>query len=592
MLARFLRFQKKNSLAGALPGKLYAGILILLAISAMVMLYSSTPAGVGLSNDSAAYIAGARSILQGTGYSDIWLDSALEPITHYPPLLSLSLAAMSEVLRIDPLRGARILNILLFGSNTALMGLLGWQLTRSLDPALNTTRNIPNKTPAGFGNIAGLWLAALFSFNPAMLRIHIFALSEPLFIFLSLLSFLFFDFSQTAQQVPGYSKGTGIVPSSSEPKRLSNFGKRDGQKKLFWLAMTGITIGLAFLTRYSALALIPTFSILLLLFQKNGRARLANISILLSGAFLAMAAWLIRNKLAAGNITNRTFQYHPITSENITPGIYNISQFLIPVEPWRAALVKSGGLIWILAGLGLALFIWLSTSIWTLLFQSSDKPDSQPQILQFGIVLYTFAYIGAILFSMGFFDASTKFQPRILAPIYITFMMLIVIFGVQLWRIKNLVLHACVIGLIIISLAFSISNNFQEIANYKEAGQGYASWKWHDSLIMASLSNLPPEIAIYTNSPPAVYLVTGKASRVIPTSIDPVDNLARSDYQQNRTEMRSNLLAGRAVLALFDTSNIDDALGTQNGDTTIPGLKILQKTQGDILFGLDTIHLK
>ena len=66
---------------------------------------------------------------RGKGYSDIWLDSTIEPITHYPPLLSLSLSVLG-LLGIDPLRGARILNILLFGTNTALVGWLGWRMTR------------------------------------------------------------------------------------------------------------------------------------------------------------------------------------------------------------------------------------------------------------------------------------------------------------------------------------------------------------------------------------------------------------------------------------------------------------------------------
>src|SRR5512137_2999097 len=108
----------------------FYALLAILVLGAMAMLYICTPAGVGLANDSVAYIAGARSILQGTGYSDIWLDSSLEAITHYPPLLSLTLAAIGT-LGIDPLRGARILNILLYGANTGLMGLLGWRITKS-----------------------------------------------------------------------------------------------------------------------------------------------------------------------------------------------------------------------------------------------------------------------------------------------------------------------------------------------------------------------------------------------------------------------------------------------------------------------------
>jgi 4-amino-4-deoxy-L-arabinose transferase-like glycosyltransferase len=512
----------------------YAGVLAILALSAMAMLYISTPAGVGLANDSVAYIAGARSILQGTGYSDIWLDSSLEPITHYPPLLSLSLTALG-LLQIDPLRGARILNILLFGANTVLMGLFGWRLTRSQP--------------------AGLWLAALFSLSAAMLRIHVFAMSEPLFLFLSLLSFLLIDLYFDTRQKP------------------------------FWLVLAGFVIGLAFLTRYSALALLPTFIMVLLLYQKTWRARLTGIGVFLCGAIPLMAAWFIRNKLAAGNITNRTFQYHPITAENISPGVYNLSQFLLPIETWRSMLAKSGSIEWILAALGLAVLFWLAVQTMKMLRQANPDFAAKPQLLSYASVLYLFAYLGAVLFSMSFFDASTKFQPRILAPVYISFMLLVVTLGVWLWRKNNRALQAGVVLVIFITLGFSFFNDLPVIAAYKEAGQGYASWKWHDSLVMASLRSLPPGTAIYTNTPPAVYLVTGRASRVLPTRIDPVDNLPRGDYQQNVDEMRANLLAGKAVLALFDTSSLEDALAAQNGQAFISGLKILQKTQGDVLYG-------
>ena len=123
--------------------------LTILVLGAMATLYICTPAGVGLANDSVAYIAGARSILQGMGYSDIWLDSSLEAITHYPPLLSLTLAAIGT-LGIDPLRGARILNILLFGANTGLMGILGSRLALSSEGRMTSPH--PNPSPIGRGD--------------------------------------------------------------------------------------------------------------------------------------------------------------------------------------------------------------------------------------------------------------------------------------------------------------------------------------------------------------------------------------------------------------------------------------------------------
>lgn len=573
MSARFVRFSFLTTLA-------------ILAFSAMATLYISTPAGAGLANDSVAYIAGARSILLGQGYSDIWLDSTLEPITHYPPLLSLTLSAIG-LFGIDPMRGARILNILLFGANTLLMGMAGWRMTHS--------------------QAAGLWLAALFMLNASMLRIHVFAMSEPLFLFLSLLAFLFIDL---------YLAGPNATPTAQ-------VSESDKGQTSSWLVLAGSAAGLAFLTRYSGLALLPTFAIALFLFQyrskatrstgiltatnqpdtlvgqrpgyKTWRAHLATIGLFLVGATPPIAAWFLRNKFIAGNVTNRSFQFHPITTENIQPGFYNFSQFLMPIEPWRQAIAKSGLWEWIIASFGLGLLIWLAIWSWAMIFPVPNR--RQPQFLTYSTALYMFGYLSAVLFSMSFFDASTKFQPRILAPLYTSFMLLLVACGTWLWRsvakrpveeikpLARVAVRVFVIVLVVITLTLSAYKNFQEISEFKTAGQGYASWKWHDSLIMVTLRDLPLETAIYTNTPPAVYLVTGRASRVLPTPIDPVDNLARGDYEQNVAQMRADLITGKAVLALFDTANLEETPGMQNIETFIAGLKVVQKAQGDVLYG-------
>ncbi len=503
----------------------------------MAILYISTPAGAGLANDSAAYIAGARSILQGKGYSDVWLDSSLEAITHYPPFLSLCLAGLG-LFGVDPLRGARILNIILFGANTILIGLLGWRMTRS--------------------RAAGLWLAALFMLDASLLRVHLFAMSEAPYITLSLAAFILFELY--------FSR----------------------QRQTSMLILAGVASGLAFLTRYSALALLPTFILALFLFNNTPtghvwRARLTASGLFLAGALPWMAVWFVRNMLAAGNATNRTFQYHPITADNIQPGFFNTSQFLMPVEAWRQVLAKAGLWEWFIAFLGLAVLFWLAGRTWQLIKSQRSAPASG--ILTFTTGLYGFGYLCAVLFSMSFFDASTKFQPRILAPVYVCLLVLMVAFGTWLWQKNNRASRIFVMTLAAVTLGFSAYGSAQAVADFKTAGQGYASWKWHDSVIMASLKALPAGVAIYTNTPPAVYLVTGRASRVLPTPVDPVDNHARNDYKQNVAEMRADLLSGKAVLALFDTSNLEDALGTQNIDFQTTGLKIIQKTQGDILYG-------
>ena len=530
----------------------FYGLLILVSLAAGFSLWYATPAGIGLTNDSAAYIGGARSLLAGTGYSDIWLDSTLEAITHYPPLLSLTLSGLG-LLSLDPLRGARLLNILLFGANTALMGIIGWRITRSQS--------------------AGILLALLFGLNAHLLRIHAYALSEPLYIFFSLLSFLSFDFWISRYK----SQGTA---------RIS-----------YWLVLTGILTGFAFLTRYSGLALIATF--LLSIFLLTRTFWFKNLTLFLAGAIPPIAAWFIRNKLVAETVTNRSFQYHPIQGKNVEVGFYNISQFLMPIEAWQRGLMKSGAIPWLLSIVGLVLLVWLAIRAWRLIFGTTQSPN----LLFFTNAIYIFGYLGAILFSMSFFDASTKFQHRILSPLYVSGIILFVAVLSTLitksrqeaqkgknvfWHTlhKNQTRRIFAFCLVLIAIGLS-AYDFQltTTALRDAAGLGYGSWKWRDSLVMEKLKELPANVAIYTNTPPAVYFVTGRASRVIPTVIDPVDNLPRGDYEQGLMSLRDDLLAGRAVLALFDTSGIEDALGAENVSLFIDGLVVMEKAQGDILYG-------
>src|SRR6266540_1002830 len=146
-------------------------VLALIALTGMTLIISATPNGLGLSDDSIAYIAGARSMLAGNGYREAWLASN-GPVTHFPPAFS-SVLAFFGLFHIDPLRGARWVNALLFGLNAGLLGVLGWRMTPSLS--------------------AGIILAALFVFSAEMFQVHAVAMSEPLFIFLSLMSFWMFD---------------------------------------------------------------------------------------------------------------------------------------------------------------------------------------------------------------------------------------------------------------------------------------------------------------------------------------------------------------------------------------------------------------
>src|SRR5436190_23705664 len=141
--------------------------LLLISIIGVLLIIQATPQGLGLSDDSIAYIAGARSMVAGHGYREAWLASN-QPVTHFPPAFPAVLAFFG-FLGIDPLHAARFVNALLFGLNAGLLGILAWRMVPSLT--------------------AGLVLGGLFILSGDLLQVHAVAMSEPLFIFLSLFSF-------------------------------------------------------------------------------------------------------------------------------------------------------------------------------------------------------------------------------------------------------------------------------------------------------------------------------------------------------------------------------------------------------------------
>jgi 4-amino-4-deoxy-L-arabinose transferase-like glycosyltransferase len=506
-------------------------VLGLIALAGCWMLKVSTPFGLGLSNDSIAYIAGARAILRGQGYSQIWLGSQLQPITHFPPLLS-SVLALISLSGLDPLRGARLLNILLFGGNTVLLGIVGWRMTHS--------------------RVAGAMLSFLFISNSALLRVHSYILSEPLYLFISLAAFLLFAI---------YIK----------------------KKRTGWLVGTGCAVGLAYLTRYAGLALLATLGMALVFLQNTGRKRITSLLVFFGSACPWLLAWMIRNKILAGNITNRTIQWHPITPDNLQRGIYNFSRFFIPIEDWRRYFGRLPGFIeGILLVIGLGMFAWLVITGLKLLLKPTQIP--QAETLRFTNGLYIFGYLGSLLVSLYLFDASTPLKERILSPVYVSMLILLIAVGVWVWKLHKTYWRIVVLLVFLWISGISLFTQIGVIHDLKKDGQGYASWQWNDSEIMEAIRRLPNDIMVYTNQTTAVYIWTDRSSLVLPNVIDPVTLQPFSDYQQGLEKMKRDILQGKAVMVIFNSADTEDPVFQENLDEITSGLYLAQKSQGDAIY--------
>ena len=467
-------------------------IFILLAGAGIFLLAYSTPYGLGLNDDSIAYIAGARSIIDGQGYREAWLASN-GPVTHFPPGFPAILALIGFITDLDPVRGARALNGLLFGLNIAFTGWVGWRMTRS--------------------RIAGILVAALTLLSSSLLYIHTRAMSEPLYIFLMLVSFLLLDY----------------------------YFERD---KDYYLVALGFVLGWAYLARYAALSLLGTMIAVLLILHENWRKRLKSALVLALSAFPWILAWSIRNRLVGGSLTNRVLGWHPITLENWKTGRGTFADFIFPVYEWRRALDIIPGIFTIIPILiSMALLIWVIIKGLPRFF----KPErgSQSEVLPFTNALYIVAYLVLLITTMTLFDPATKFQVRILSPTFVSLLLLLITLGARLWQKSGAAWKWIVSVFAVGLLGVFAYGQFLAVQDLRLGGEAFAGERWFASEAIDALNQLPEDVLILSNEPGVVYLYTGRPSGVLPKGKNGI------------SAIKQPVLDGDVVIVLFRVNKAD-----------------------------------
>ena len=465
----------------------------LLAVGGIWLLAYSTPEGLGINDDSIAYIAGARSIMAGNGYREAWLASN-GPVTHFPPGFPAVLAFIGFVTDLDPVRGARALNGLLFGLNIALTGWVGWRMTGS--------RN------------AGIIVAALTLLNSSLLYIHTRAMSEPLYIFLMLLSFILLDY---------YFE----------------------RSKNYYLVALGFVLGWAYLARYAALSLLATVIAVLFILHENWRERLRSVTPLALSAFPWILAWSLRNRVVGGSFTNRVLGWHPIKPDNWDLGVKTFAEFLTPLRSVRRVLKQiPASFEIILLLIGLSLLVWVLYKGWPYFFRPARS--ARPDVLPFTNALYVIAYMSVLLLTMTLFDPATKFQVRILSPIFISLLLLLTALGAWLWQRRNAVWKWLIaIGAVGLLGMFAYSQVLA-VQEFRLGGDAFAGEKWSASEAIAALEQIPPDVLILSNEPGVVYLYTGRPSSVLPKT------------EPGITDIKQPVLDGQIVIVLFRVNRADD----------------------------------
>ena len=330
--------------------------------------------GVALHWDSIQYIAGARNLLAGEGYSDIWG----QPIGPWPPLYSLLLATAS-LGAWDPLDVAGPVNAAVFGLTIFVVG-----------------RYLRQRLVSRF---LVVWACLAVTLSVPLVDIASWAMSEPLFILLTTLALV----------------------------RIDQFLTDGKTSSLVWAAVFS---ALACLTRNMGVVL-PVLVGLLLLFQPDTplirRAR--RIAIFSLIAALPMALWVVQSHLRTGDSFYNIVDYQSrdfdlsIILRAVLDGLYERWLYL----DQDMALWPSFGFLPAASALLLVVALLLASVGWIFARISHERHITLLTGAHYVFGGFAVVYFVLLITALSFEFGHAAIRPRYLLPLYIPLLMAAVV---------------------------------------------------------------------------------------------------------------------------------------------------------------------
>ena len=485
------------------------GVLLLLALAflGVGLQLTATLHGVGISPDSTRYVAAARNFASGHGLQILGPDADLEPLALWAPLYPVLLSIPTRI-GLDAVPAARYLNAVLFAANIFLVGLL-------------TSRQ--PRVPWWAAALAG----AAFLFSPDIAYVHAWLWTEPLSIFAGFLGLLLVDHGLTT---------------------------RDWWAFIF----AAVLLSTSYLLRYAGLAFAVSGVAGVALFQgQDAKYRWGRTALFLLLTFLPIVVWGYATQSLTGKAIGRSLSFRPEELAAMTRVLPVVADWFVPgrigdaIRLWAAGVALALG-----GGVGVVLIVRRS-------FFAQKYPNGGRSRMTELLALFVFGYAFMLALSRVLFLPPGPISNRILTLPYTA----LLVIGIGLTVSAFARLRAWLVGrlrfgwawrpltllsslLILLWLGLNLVHTLKWVSDVSAEGLGYARVSWSESILIRYLKDLPDDTLIYTNGPDALYILTGKDSRMMPTwSSD--STLSATDIPTPVRQMRNELLLEGGVVAYF-----------------------------------------
>jgi hypothetical protein len=164
-------------------------------------------------------------------------------------------------------------------------------------------------------------------------------------------------------------------------------------------------------------------------------------------------------------------------------------------------------------------------------------------------------YPAFLVTSITFFDANTPLDVRILSPYYVAALVLAAPSVESIARtVARRRLPRASVGVIAgIAILLAAAQSARLILSGYREGIGFNAASWRRSEILAWVHPLPSDTLIYSNSPEAVYLLTGRSAVRIPRVLRLSDRTMNSSYGAELASMSRALLERDGLVVMFST---------------------------------------
>jgi hypothetical protein len=450
----------------------YLLLILLAGLAAFIMLYDMAW-GPWAYSDSAAYISAARSLVTGHGLSVPTPEGGYSPLQLHQPLYPL-LMSFFLLLDIHPFTTTTVLNTACFGLSILILGLGSYYFSKS--------------------KVYSLLVVAVMLCCPHIIENYDGAMSEPLYLFLTLVTFF-------------------LVLLFVE------------QPRAWLLILATVTAALSILTRYIGLVNLLAGALIIVCFPRERLStRIRKAALFSAISALPPAIWLF---LSAQPGTAGSRQI--ILPHNIFKTITDFwDGLLIPLAGWlplnAAWQINDETRFLIVILLGILLAGSLGLAVWLRCIKKKICTERFDRLI-FGAALLNLLYLLVFFGSFAFSSIPPDINSRTLIPLLPFFAL--ILYGIFFHYPRSHLEKALAGGLILalFGLSFAVWYPYSRELLYDRHhnGLGYTSKYYQESTVLKAARQLPQDIPWIANEPAFFLLYLNKfpydLSTITPTLI-------------------------------------------------------------------------